>query len=103
MAKMRETKDVTMKDRLKALGNLPEFFRLVWQAGPGIMFFDILLRIIKAAIPFSLLYVGKLIIDSVVALNQSHNAVDKHSLWILVGIEFGLAILNDGLTRIISL
>jgi ATP-binding cassette subfamily B protein len=51
--------------------------------------------------PVTLLYVGKLIIDQVVALNNS--AGNLQELWQLVALEFALALLTDGLNRMINL
>lgn len=92
-----------MKDRLRALRNLPAFFRLVWQSAPGLMLADVLLRFVKAAIPFSLLFVGKLIIDQVIFLAKAGGGHSADYLWKLVAIEFGLAILSDALGRVITL
>ncbi|RFM26548.1 ABC transporter ATP-binding protein [Deminuibacter soli] len=65
---------------------------------------NILLRVIRAALPLAILYVGKLIIDEVVLLNSTHNTIPSHTyLWKLVGIEFGLAVLSDALSRAVSL
>jgi ATP-binding cassette subfamily B protein len=67
-----------------------------------------LLRIGKSAMPVAILYVGKLIIDQVVALATKHGGAVMgsegiHRLWELVAAEFVLAILSDIFTRIISL
>ncbi|MGN6180888.1 MAG: ABC transporter ATP-binding protein [Mucilaginibacter sp.] len=94
---------VTIKDRLRALRNLPAFFKLVWQSSPKMMLVNVILRFLKASLPFLLLYIGKLIIDQVVHLNRSDGAFSKDFLWKLVAIEFGLAILSDGLGRAITL
>ncbi|PTR01696.1 ATP-binding cassette subfamily B protein [Mucilaginibacter yixingensis] len=103
MAKRNTINNITMKDRLRALRNLPAFFKLVWQSGPGMMLANILLRFAKAAIPFLLLLVGKLIIDQVLQLNRNHSSFAEVHLWKLVGVEFVLAILSDGLSRAITL
>ena len=106
MAKGRNTipvQDISFKQRLSALKNLPDFFKLVWQSSPSKTSISFLLRIVRSAMPVSLLYVGKLIIDQVVQLNASGAAGDQHLLWELVAIEFGLAVLTDGLNRMISL
>lgn len=95
--------NITIKDRLRALTNLPAFFKLVWQSGPGMMLANILLRFVKAAVPFLLLFVGKLIIDQVIHLSRSHNSFAEAYLWKLVGLELMLAILSDALTRAITL
>jgi len=94
---------VSIKERLGALKNLPAFFKLVWDAAPGMMAANMVLRFIKAAIPFLLLYTGKLIIDKVLHLSRHQDASAAYSLWVLVAIEFGLALLSDGLTRAITL
>jgi len=102
--KKRSGKDekLTFKERLAALQNLPAFFRMVWQTSPGLTIANTILRVAQSAMPLSLLYVGKLIIDQVVHLNKDPN----HSatwLWQLVAIELGLAIISDALSRAISL
>ncbi|RFZ91273.1 ABC transporter ATP-binding protein [Mucilaginibacter conchicola] len=97
------TNRISVKERLRALRNLPAFFKLVWQSGPGLMLGNILLRFLKAAIPFLLLFIGKLIIDKVLQLSRSHDSFAERCLWELIGLEFGLAILSDALTRAITL
>ena len=74
MAKTRTpkpTEPLTWKQRINALGNLPRFFRLVWETSPGLMIANCLLRITRSAIPVIILYVGKLIIDQVVVLSKT--------------------------------
>ncbi len=93
---------LTFKERLAAIRNLPAFFKLVWQTSAWMTVVNSLLRIARSAMPVLLLYVGKLIIDQVIWLNH-HHATTMHHLWLLVGIEFTLAILTDGLNRVISL
>jgi ATP-binding cassette, subfamily B, bacterial len=92
---------ISFKERLSALRNLPELFRLVWQSSPGKTTVSFVLRIARSAMPVALLYVGKLIIDQVVGLNRHGGS--QHDLWKLVVIEFLLAILTDGLNRAINL
>jgi ATP-binding cassette subfamily B protein len=89
---------LTLKERLAALNNLPAFFKLVWQTSPWMTVVNAVLRIVRSAMPVSLLYVGKLIIDQVILLSHKHGA-GTHYLWQLVGLEFGLAILTDALSR----
>lgn len=104
MAKTRNIKPdqkISFRERLSALSNLPEFFRLVWQSSPGKTTTSFLLRIVRSAMPVALLYVGKLIIDQVVLLNRHGGS--QHELWKLVIIEFLLAVVTDGLNRMISL
>lgn len=94
---------LTFKERLAALRNLPEFFKLVWEVSPKMALANILLRFVRAALPLLILYVGKLIIDQVVLLSHAKGALPHTYLWKLVALEFGLAILSDSLSRAITL
>ena len=88
----------TFKEKFDALGNLPRFFKLVWQTHKGYTLLDILLRLVRSALPVAILYVGKLIIDNIVLISKTPQQ-DHTFLWQLVAAEFGLAILSDALGR----
>ena len=94
--------ELTFRERFSALGNLPAFFKLVWQTSPLLTLTNALLRIIRSAIPVAILYVGKLIIDQVVLISNETGSSHVY-LWQLVAIEFGLAILSDALSRATNL
>lgn len=100
--KNTRTEPLTFKDRLAALNNLPAFFKLVWQTSKLFTIINAILRIVRSAMPVALLYVGKLIIDNVIFLTRHHETGTTH-LWQLVGLEFGLAIATDALSRAITL
>ncbi len=91
------------KERLTALRNLPAFFKLVWASSPWMTGVNAGLRLLRSAIPVSFLYIGKLIIDEVIMLNRHPGNASTSHLWTLIGFEFLLALLNDGLGRSISL
>jgi ATP-binding cassette subfamily B protein len=95
------TEQLSLKDRVSALRNLPRFFGLVWQSSPGMMIANIALRVLRSAIPLAMLYVGKQIIDGIVHLKDGVTLPGY--LWQLVALEFGLAILSDVLSRGVSL
>jgi ATP-binding cassette, subfamily B, bacterial len=94
--------DPTLKDRFSALKNLPRFFKLVWQTSQFLTVSTGIIRLLRSAIPVSMLYVGKLIIDGVIHLSGTSGTSHTY-LWQLVAIEFGLAILSDALGRITTL
>ncbi len=100
--KQKKPDPITLKERMAALRNLPPFFKMVWQTSPGMTVCSFMLRIIRSAMPLAILYVGKLIIDQVVTLSRGYG-LSQHHLWQLVGLEFGLAILSDLLSRGITL
>jgi ATP-binding cassette subfamily B protein len=92
----------TLKDNLKAFRNIPKLFRLIWVSGPWLFMSNIICRLFKSALPLALLYVGKLIIDEIIRLTSTDSEKWDHLL-ILVGIEVGLALFSDLLTRGINL
>jgi ATP-binding cassette subfamily B protein len=98
----KEIDKPTLKEKFEALGNLPRFFKLVWQTNHWYAILDAALRLIRSAIPVSILYVGKLIIDEVILLSRSPS-IDHTYLWKLVAVEFTLAIISDALSRATSL
>ena len=93
----------TWRQRIKALSNLPAFFRLVWETSPWMTVADGGVRVIRSAIPVCILYIGKLIIDLVVQLSRHPGSFHKERIWELVAIEFGLAIVSDALGRLTNL
>ncbi|WP_020532800.1 ABC transporter ATP-binding protein [Flexithrix dorotheae] len=95
---IRPRPNLSFREQIGALQNLPRFFSLIWETSQALTLGIISLRIIKSIIPLSQLYVGKLIIDEVIGLSEAKNP-DFETLWIWVGIEFGLVILSELLTR----
>ena len=63
---------------------------------------NIILRVINSAIPLAMLYIGKEIIDGIIAL-QNGEVVDQQYLWLMVGLEFGLAVVSTLINRAITL
>ena len=104
MSSQKKTnKDLTFQERISALRNLPEFFRIIWQTSRKYTLWNLFLRVFKAAIPVSILYVGKLIIDQVIALAENDPVGELELLLWYVAAEFGLAIFSDILSRGIAL
>ena len=102
MAPKNKLPQPTLKDRFAALKYLPSFFNEIWNTHPWMTAGNGLLRLVRSAIPFGTLYLGKLIIDEVVRLINSHSTDTSWLLW-LIGLELGLAVLSDGLNRATSL
>lgn len=94
--------DPTLKDRFSALKNIPAFFGLVWQTSPSLTLATAFIRLLRSALPVSMLYIGKLIIDQVVHLSNTGSASHAY-IWQLVAIEFALTILSDALGRLTTL
>ena len=96
-----------IREQFSALSNIPRFFRMIWGVSPRMAILNGVLRLLQAAIPVSMLYVGKIIIDTILFLvqhfNTTHTIGDTSGLWWWLGAEFGLAIVNSLLGRGISL
>jgi ATP-binding cassette subfamily B protein len=103
----------SLRERFGALRNLPPFLRLVWQTSPALTLGTLLLRLVRALLPVATLFIGKLIIDEVVALAGTPGAPATLSGWYASGLlhrllwllaaEFSLAVLSDLLGRLVSL
>jgi ATP-binding cassette subfamily B protein len=89
----------SLKERFKALRNLPPLFRMIWTTSPAMTVASLMLRFIRAAVPLATLYVGKLIIDEVVRLSRLESGRDLTYLWTLVAAELGIVLLSDVLSR----
>ena len=98
----KSAEQLTVKDRLAAFKNLPQFFGLIWRTNKWLTFLNGFLRIIQAVLPLGMLYTGKLIIDQVVMLTRPGNEGHSHThLWTLIIIEFCLVITMTAFTRIV--
>lgn len=93
---------LSFKENIQALKTLPKFFKMIWATSPRLAMLNLVLRGIKAGIPLALLYVAKLIIDEVIDLREGDSSSETY-IWMLVGIELGLALSSDILNRVIGL
>ncbi|WP_235577477.1 ABC transporter ATP-binding protein [Rhodanobacter sp. Root480] len=103
----------SLRERFAALRNLPPFLKSIWQTSRLLSTSSIVLRLLRALLPVATLYVGKLIIDEVVrllAIGNVHASVGDwlasgvlDHLWLLLALEFALAVGADILGRIVSM
>ncbi len=94
--------------QFSSLRNVPRFFSMIWDVSPRLATWNIVLRLIQSAIPLLMLYVGKEIIDSVLALIKTSTAVTSFAslpshLWGWVVAELLLAIFSNLFGRAITL
>ncbi|HZP22875.1 MAG TPA: ABC transporter ATP-binding protein [Terriglobales bacterium] len=89
------------QERLSALRNLPPVLKIVWDSGPVTVVLGFVFRLFSALQPVALLYVSKLIIDTIVNVLRTHHPI-PHRLWWLVGAEFVIAVLGNIVARIID-
>src|SRR6202521_2265228 len=89
------------RERLSALRNVPPVLKIVWQAGPLVVASGLTLRLFTSLLPIALLWITKLIIDSIVHAVSTHQSVQPRFWW-LVAAEFAIAVLSTVLNRTID-
>ncbi len=82
------------KERLVALRLVPRFLRMVWRAQPYYATAIVSLRLVLAFSPVVQLWIGKLIIDAVVA-NIGAAQPDWSGIMRLVALELAVALVSD--------
>ena len=94
-----ETGKAAWRKRVAAMKNVPRLLRLVMSVSPGLVILGTVLRLASALVPISMLWVGKLIIDHVVARVTQGGTSDPARLWWLFGTELALACTSELLMR----
>jgi ATP-binding cassette, subfamily B, bacterial len=97
----REKERPSWRERIAALRYVPPLVRLVWQTHRGFTSVMIVLRLVRAFIPVATLWIGKLIIDAVVAMREGQATFRR--LWELVALEIIIVLGGEMLARASSL
>lgn len=74
--------------------------KIIWECGPAIVTGSLVARLLIALLPIAMLMIGKQIIDAISSKMQGQ--VLREDFWLLVGAEFGLALLGAFLGRLIG-
>ncbi len=88
-------------ERLSALRQIPPVLKIVWQSGPAVVAFGIIVRVFGALLPVAILAVSKLIIDNIVNVVARHQPL-SHRFWWLVAAEFTLAVTTSIVARVLD-
>ena len=84
--------------RLNALRNVPAIMGIVWESGPSVVLWGLILRLITSLSPVALLAVARIILDSIVGyLSRAHNLLPHFWWW--VSLEFAIAGISSFLNR----
>jgi ATP-binding cassette subfamily B protein len=75
------------RERLAALKNIPPVLRLIWDSSPSLTAAGMACRVLTALVPAAALYVGKLIIDTVVGTLKNGGPFPQQ-IWWLLAAEF---------------
>lgn len=99
---LHEQSNVKLRSSFESLKYVPRFFREIVSISGSLFWYNSLCRLMAALLPVAILWVGKSIVDEIISLINS-SSTDYQLLWIYVGVEFGLVILSDVISRIIAL
>ena len=88
------------RERLAALKNMPPVLHILWESGPAVVTWGLVLRLVVALLPFAIAKVAQYIIQAIA--NHLHGQALPSNFWILVGSEVGLNIVFGLLTRAID-
>jgi len=92
---------VPLKERLEALRYLPALFRLIWGTHRGYTSAMVVLRVMRSVVPVMTFWVGKLILDSVIAAKSGNGSLTQ--VWRYLALELGIVLLGEILARASSL
>jgi ATP-binding cassette subfamily B protein len=96
----------TLRQRLSVLKYVLPLLKLVYETHRGYTISILVLRVTRAFVPLGILWVGKLIIDEVVAgiaATQAGGAPDWRRLGTFIAMELGIAVVGEGLARLSAL
>lgn len=99
--KAAEDPPIGWKERLAALRHVPALFRLIWETHRGYAVAMVLLRIASSVIPVSTFWVGKLILDSVIAARAGTGSLSQ--IWKYIALEVAIVLVGEILARASSL
>ncbi|WP_031426149.1 ABC transporter ATP-binding protein [Flavimarina sp. Hel_I_48] len=94
-------KKTDIKASFQALRYIPRFFREIWATSPSLFLVNAISRLINAFAPVVILWVGKLIIDEIIA-QIAADVPDYEQLWRYVILEFIITIASDLISRLTS-
>src|SRR5258707_3738016 len=96
-----DDESVTWKERLEALRYVPALFRLIWGTHRGYTAAMVVLRVVRAFVPVVTFWVGKLILDSVIAAKAGNGSLTQ--VWRYLALELAIVLTGEVLARASSL
>ncbi len=97
----RAQEPANWSERIAALRYVPALFRLIWRTHRGYASAMIVLRVVRSLVPVATFWVGKLIIDSVIAARAGNGSLTQ--LWRYLALELGIVLAGEILARASSL
>src|SRR4051812_14988800 len=97
----RNEEPASWSERLAALRYIPGLFRLIWQTHRGYAAAMMVLRVVRSVVPVATFWVGKLILDSVIAAKNGTGSLNQ--VWRYLALEIGVVLMGEILARASSL
>jgi ATP-binding cassette, subfamily B, bacterial len=88
------------RERLRALQNVPPVLRILWESGPSVVCWGLVLRVIVAILPFGIAKVAAWIIGDIAGVLRGQPLAQN--FWTLVATEVGFNVLLGIITRAID-
>jgi ATP-binding cassette subfamily B protein len=87
-------------ERLRALRNVPPVLHILWESGPWVVTWGLIIRVFVAVLPFGIAKVAATILNGIA--NALHGQKLPENFWVLVAIEVGLNVALGLLMRVID-
>ncbi len=87
-------------ERISALKNVPPVLKILWESGPAVLTWGIILRLIVAGLPALIGYVSAWILGNV-KLAIDHQPLPPRFWW-MVGAEVALAVIANAINRVVD-
>ena len=87
-------------DRIRALRNVPTVLKILWESGPAVVTWGLILRVVVSFTPWAIGFAASRIIGGVKQAID-HQPLPVHFWWIVVA-EVAFALLNGALSRAID-
>lgn len=88
------------RERIRALRNMPPVLHILWESGPAVVTWGLLLRAVVAILPIAIAKVAQYIIQNIA--NVLRGQALAHNFWTLVATEVMLNVFLGLLTRAID-
>ena len=95
------SENATWAERRAALRHVPPLVQMVWRTHRGYALAMVLLRVARAFIPVATFWIGKLIIDGVIAARGGHGS--PLTLWRYIALELSIVAFGEIMARMSAL
>ncbi|HEY7898832.1 MAG TPA: hypothetical protein VIC03_10510, partial [Gemmatimonadaceae bacterium] len=93
-----EAENATWAERRAALRHVPKLIGMVWHTHRGYALTMMLLRVARAFVPVATFWIGKLIIDGVIAARAGNGRLDL--LWRYIIMELAIVSAGEIMARV---